>query len=101
MFYTYPPLLSGQLIKRYKRFLADIELDSGELITAHCPNTGPMTGVCTPQSRVYVSQSDNPKRKLPYTWELIEVNDTQPTWVGVNTALPNKVIKIAHSMGII
>ncbi|MGK7945115.1 MAG: DNA/RNA nuclease SfsA [Microcystaceae cyanobacterium] len=95
MLYTYPPLLSGKLIKRYKRFLADIELDSGEIITAHCPNTGPMTGVCTPNSKVYVSQSDNPKRKLAYTWELIEVNDTQPTWVGINTALPNKVIKIA------
>jgi sugar fermentation stimulation protein A len=95
MLYNYPPLLSGQLIKRYKRFLADIELDSGEIITAHCPNTGPMTGVCTPNSKVYISQNDNPKRKLPYTWELIEVNDTQPTWVGINTALPNKVIKIA------
>lgn len=91
MIYSYPPLLLGTLIKRYKRFLADIELSSGEIITAHCPNTGPMTGVCTPGSRVYVSVSDNLKRKYPHTWELIEVNDT---WVGINTALPNRVMKI-------
>lgn len=90
--YQYPPLIPGKLIKRYKRFLADIELTTGEIITAHCPNTGPMTGVCTPGSWVRLSQSDNPKRKLPYTWEMIEVDTT---WVGVNTALPNRVIKQA------
>lgn len=101
MFYHYPPLLSGTLIKRYKRFLADIELESGEMITAHCANTGPMIGVCAPNSKVYVSKSDNPKRKLPYTWELIEVNDIKPTWVGINTALPNKIIKIALQQHII
>lgn len=95
LIYQYPPLIPGTLIKRYKRFLADIKLDSGEIITAHCANTGPMTGVSTPGSRVMVSKSDNPKRKLAYTWETIEVNDTVPTWVGVNTALPNKVIQIA------
>ncbi|NET53455.1 MAG: DNA/RNA nuclease SfsA, partial [Merismopedia sp. SIO2A8] len=81
--------------KRYKRFLADIELDSGEVITAHCPNTGPMTGVCQLGNRVMVSKSTNPKRKLAYTWELIEVDDNGPTWVGVNTALPNRVVKSA------
>ncbi|GAB4538105.1 MAG: DNA/RNA nuclease SfsA [Pleurocapsa sp.] len=91
-FYLYPPLISGILIKRYKRFLADIELSTGEIITAHCPNTGPMTGVCTPGSLVQVSKSDNPKRKLPYTWETIQIDTT---WVGVNTALPNRVIKLA------
>lgn len=93
--YFYPPLLEGKLIKRYKRFLADIELATGEIITAHCPNTGPMIGVSSPGSLVLVSQSNNPKRKLAYTWEAIQVNDTQPTWVGVNTNLPNKVIKLA------
>ena len=93
--YQYPPLKSGTLLKRYKRFLADIELNSGEIITAHCPNTGPMTGVCIPGKPVQVSQSDNPKRKLPYTWELIQLDDNQPTWVGVNTNLPNRVIKLA------
>lgn len=93
--YPYPLLYPGILIRRYKRFFADIELDSGETITAHCPNTGPMTAICIPGNRVQVSLSSNPTRKLPYTWELIEVNDLQPTWVGVNTALPNRVIKAA------
>ncbi|MEO0868266.1 MAG: DNA/RNA nuclease SfsA [Cyanobacteria bacterium J06642_11] len=93
--YTFPPLLAGTLLKRYKRFMADIELDSGETITAHCPNTGPMTGVCHVGGRVMVSKSDNPKRKLAYTWELMEVNDNEPTWAGVNTALPNRVVQSA------
>lgn len=94
-FYPFPPLLPGVLLKRYKRFMADIELETGEVITAHCPNTGPMTGINQPGQRVLVSQSDNPKRSLAYTWELIEVHDTRPTWVGTNTALPNRVIKAA------
>lgn len=93
--YPYPPLFSGTLIKRYKRFFADIALDTGEVITAHCPNTGPMTGVCIPGNRVLVSRSESKTRKLPYTWETIEVYDTEPTWAGVNTALPNRVIKAA------
>ncbi len=93
--YRYPPLYPGILLKRYKRFFADIELASGEIITAHCPNTGPMTGICTPGSPVHLSYSDNPSRKLPYTWEMIQVYDNEPTWVGVNTALPNRVIKLA------
>lgn len=93
--FPYPQLYPGVLLKRYKRFFADIELATGEVITAHCPNTGPMTGVCQVGNRVMVSHSANPKRSLPYTWELIEVTDTQPTWVGVNTALPNRVIKSA------
>jgi sugar fermentation stimulation protein A len=99
--YQYPPLLAGTLVKRYKRFLADIKLESGEVITAHCPNTGPMTGICTPGSVVYVSKSDNPKRKLAYTWEMIQVKDTQPTWVGVNTAMPNRVMKLALTQKVI
>jgi sugar fermentation stimulation protein A len=90
--YQYSALLSGKLIKRYKRFLADIELTTGEIITAHCPNTGPMIGVSTPGSDVLVSKSDNPKRKLAHTWEAICVGET---WVGINTAIPNRVIKIA------
>jgi sugar fermentation stimulation protein A len=92
--YRYPPLLRGTLVKRYKRFFVDIELDSGELITAHCPNTGPMTSVSTVGSPVQVSRSTNPKRKLAYTWELIEVYDNTPTWVGVNTSMPNQVTKL-------
>ncbi|MEM8604763.1 MAG: DNA/RNA nuclease SfsA [Cyanobacteria bacterium P01_H01_bin.121] len=99
--YQYPPLLQGTLQKRYKRFFADIELDSGELITAHCPNTGPMTGVCTIGNRVAVSQSDNPKRKLPYTWEMIEAHDNEPTWVGTNTSLPNRIVDLALAAHVI
>ncbi|PSR18972.1 DNA/RNA nuclease SfsA [filamentous cyanobacterium CCP3] len=92
-FYPFPPLIEGTLLRRYKRFFADIELETGEVITAHCPNTGPMTGVCHLDGRVLVSHSADPKRKLAYTWELAEVRDTVPTWAGVNTALPNRVVK--------
>jgi sugar fermentation stimulation protein A len=92
LLYTYPQLYSGILVKRYKRFFADIELTTGELITAHCPNTGPMTGVCQIGAPVQVSFHDNPKRKLAYTWEMIEMDGV---WIGINTALPNKLIKIA------
>ena len=92
LIYKYPPLIPGRLIKRYKRFLADIELDTGEIITAHCPNTGPMTGVYIPDRLVQVSKSNNPKRKLAYTWEMIQLDST---WVGTNTAIPNRVVKLA------
>lgn len=92
MLYTYPQLYSGVLVKRYKRFFADIQLDTGALITAHCPNTGPMTGVCQLGAPVQVSFHDNPKRKLAYTWEMIQI---EGVWIGINTALPNKLIKIA------
>ncbi len=90
--YAYPDLVQGTLIKRYKRFLADVALDNGETVTAHCPNTGPMTGVSQVGSAVLLSHSDNPKRKLAYTWEAIQ---TDGVWVGVNTALPNRVVKSA------
>jgi sugar fermentation stimulation protein A len=90
--YTYPLLYTGILVKRYKRFFADIELVTGELITAHCPNTGPMTGVCQIGAPVCVSYHDNPKRKLAYTWESISIDGV---WIGINTALPNKIVKIA------
>jgi sugar fermentation stimulation protein A len=93
--YHYPPLTSGILLKRYKRFFADVQLDTGEIVTAHCPNTGPMTGVSTIGSAVQLSYSDNPKRKLSYTLELIQVDDNKPTWVGVNTVLPNRIVKLA------
>jgi sugar fermentation stimulation protein A len=87
--HTYPPLVEGILLKRYKRFFADVQLPTGEIAIAHCANTGPMTSISTVGSQVYLSQSSDPKRKLKYTWEMIEV---QGTWVGVNTALPNKII---------
>ena len=93
--FRYPTLYPGILVKRYKRFFADVELASGEIVTAHCPNTGPMKGVYIPGNPVQLSKTDNPKRKLAYTWEMIQLHDNEPTWVGVNTGLPNKIIKIA------
>jgi sugar fermentation stimulation protein A len=95
--HRYPDLVKGILLKRYKRFFADIQLESGAIVTAHCPNTGPMTGICIEGQPVYVSTSDDPKRKLAYTWEMIQIGET---WVGVNTNLPNRVMKNALSAGI-
>ena len=92
------PLLSGRLIKRYKRFLADVQLDTGKIVTAHCPNSGSMTGCNTPGSEVLLSLSDNPSRKLKYTWELVSV---QGYWVGINTARPNSLVREAIESGMV
>lgn len=90
--YMLPPLLQGRLIKRYKRFLADICLDSGETVTAHCPNSGSMKGCSEPGSHVWISRNDTPRRKLAYTWELIR---TPASLVGINTLVPNRLVKKA------
>ncbi len=87
--YTYGDLITGRLVSRYKRFFADVELDNGEIITAHCANTGPMTGVCQIGSPVLLSHHPSPKRKLAYSWEAIYLDQQ---WIGVNTSLPNRVI---------
>ena len=92
------PLIRGTLIQRYKRFLADVRLASGKVVTAHCTNTGSMTGCKEPGSAVYLSRSDHANRKLRYTWELIKANHT---WVGINTLHPNKLVPEALESGII
>lgn len=93
-------LLPGRLIRRYKRFLADVELADGSLVTAHTANTGAMTGCCEPGSRVWLSVSDNPKRKYAYTWELVEVNaEDSPALVGINTLLANHLVAEAIEQG--
>jgi sugar fermentation stimulation protein A len=82
-------LVQGTLVKRYKRFLADVHMENGEIITVHCPNTGTMLSCSTPGSPVCLSRSDNPKRKYPFTLEMVQDNST---WVGVNTARTNKLV---------
>lgn len=100
--YRYPTLYPGTLLKRYKRFFADVELLSGEVVTAHCPNTGPMTCISTPGSLVQLSQTDKADRKLRYTWEMIQLGEGEgATWVGVNTAMPNRIVKLALERHII
>ena len=86
------PLISGHLIQRYKRFLADVELEDGTLITAHCANPGSMLGLKDPGSKVWLSKSDNPKRKLAYSWELLELSDAM---IGINTGHPNRIVEEA------
>lgn len=92
------PLLKGTLVQRYKRFMADIVLDTGEEITAHCANSGSMLGVKEPGSEVWVSPANNPKRKLKYTWELIKVGKS---YVGINTSLPNKIVQESIETGVV
>ena len=92
------PLLSGRLIRRYKRFFSDVLLKDGRIVTAHCPNTGTMLGVAEPDSEVWLSVSDNPKRKLPYTWELVRADGAL---VGINPLNANRVVRGALETGAI
>jgi sugar fermentation stimulation protein A len=93
-----PPLTRARILRRYQRFLADVVLDSGENVTAHCPNTGSMTGCWAPQAPVQLSHSDNPRRKLAWTLERVDMGQG---WVGVHTGRTNPVIEEGLSQGVI
>ncbi len=90
------PLLPARLIKRYKRFLADIELETGEIVTAHCANPGSMMGLAVPDTRVWVEPNDDPKKKLNYSWKLNEYPDG--TFCVIDTSIANRVVKEALSL---
>jgi len=92
------PLISGKLIQRYKRFLADVRLASGEVVTAHTANSGSMMGLTAPGNEVFLSYDDKPSRKLAYSWEIVRAG---ATLVGVNTSLPNKLVEEGIPLGVI
>ncbi|MBT3988922.1 MAG: DNA/RNA nuclease SfsA [Rhodospirillaceae bacterium] len=92
------PLIQGRLIKRYKRFLTDVELESGEVVVAHCANPGSMLSLLEEGAEVWLSPARNPARKLKYTWEMINIGGSL---VGLNTALPNKIVQEAIEDGLI
>jgi sugar fermentation stimulation protein A len=87
------PLVPGRLIQRYKRFLADVELDDGRVVTAHCANPGAMIGLKEPGLRVWLEPNDDPKKKLRFGWRVAQLGNG--AWVGIDTGIPNKVIKEA------
>jgi sugar fermentation stimulation protein A len=90
------PLVRGTLLRRYKRFLADVDLETGETVIAHCANSGSMLSVDAPGSEVWLSPARNLDRKLKYTWELIRVGETL---VGINTGHPNAIVAEAVAAG--
>lgn len=92
------PLVTGVLLRRYQRFLADVRLDSGETVTAHCPNTGSMPGLKDPGNRVWLSPATRPGRKLSWTWEMVEADGVP---VGIHTGRANALVREALEAGLI
>jgi len=91
-------LYQGTLLRRYQRFLADVRMTDGDTVTAHCPNSGSMMGCAAPGSTVLLSRSENPKRKYPFTWEMVQVGKL---WVGINTGRPNTLVREAICEGVV
>jgi sugar fermentation stimulation protein A len=91
-----PRLVDGRILRRYKRFLADVELADGSSVTAHCPNTGSMLGCWAPGARVQLSRSGNPKRKLAWTLERVDMGGG---WIGVNTGIVNAIVAEGVAQG--
>ncbi len=97
-----PSLVRGRLIRRYKRFLADVALDAGGEVTAACPNTGAMLGLAEPGSIVWLSESASATRKYRHTWELVELpNGAAPSLVGINPLRPNHIVAEAIAAGLV
>ncbi len=94
-----PPLQNAVLIRRYKRFLADVQVPGQPPVTLHCPNTGSMLGCCDPGSQLWFQDSGNPSRKYPGTWELLQT--ARGDWVCINTARANRLVEEAIETGII
>ncbi len=92
----WPRLIEGVLIKRYKRFMADVKLRNNHVVTAHCPNSGTMKACCEPGRTVYLTRHNKPSRRLKYTWEMIDMG---ASLVGVNTIVPNRLTKAAVLAG--
>jgi sugar fermentation stimulation protein A len=95
-----PHLIPGRLIRRYKRFLADVQLENGDIVTAHCANPGAMLGLLTPENRVWLSHSSNPARKLSHSWEIVEADFGRGLeFAGINTSRPNAIVSDAVKAG--
>ena len=90
------PTIEGRLVRRYKRFLSDVELENGDVVVAHCANSGSMMGVAEPRSEVWLSPARNPERKLRYSWEMIRIGDGL---VGIHTGHPNRIVEEAIRAG--
>jgi sugar fermentation stimulation protein A len=93
------PLIPARLVRRYKRFLADAELEDGTLVTAHCPNPGSMLGLKEPGLRIWLEPNDDPRKKLNYGWRLAELPNGH--WSGIDTSVPNRIVGEALNAGLV